>query len=148
MTQRHHRDIARFKDVTDEQWNDWRWQLRNRLSTLEDFESVLNLTDPQRDDLQACMGKFRVSVTPYYASLMDPDDPSCPVRMQAVPTPAELVVRHEDLKDAVAEDFDSPTPRITHRYPDRVLFVVTEMCSMYCRRCTRRRWRQVSDTVL
>jgi lysine 2,3-aminomutase len=139
MTQRHHRDIARFKDVTDEQWNDWRWQLRNRLSTLEDFESVLNLTDPQRDDLQACMGKFRVSVTPYYASLMDPDDPSCPVRMQAVPTPAELVVRHEDLKDAVAEDFDSPTPRITHRYPDRVLFVVTEMCSMYCRHCTRRR---------
>jgi lysine 2,3-aminomutase len=85
------------------------------------------------------MGKFRVSVTPYYASLMDPDDPSCPVRMQAVPTPAELVVRHEDLKDAVAEDFDSPTPRITHRYPDRVLFVVTEMCSMYCRHCTRRR---------
>jgi lysine 2,3-aminomutase len=70
---------------------------------------------------------------------MDPDDPSCPVRMQAVPTPAELVVRHEDLKDAVAEDFDSPTPRITHRYPDRVLFVVTEMCSMYCRHCTRRR---------
>jgi lysine 2,3-aminomutase len=85
------------------------------------------------------MGKFRVSVTPYYASLMDPDDPSCPVRMQAVPTPAELVVRQEDLKDAVAEDFDSPTPRITHRYPDRVLFVVTEMCSMYCRHCTRRR---------
>ena len=139
MTQRHHRDIARFKDVTDEQWNDYRWQLRNRLATLEDFESVLNLTDPQRDDLRACMGKFRVSVTPYYASLMDPDDPSCPVRMQGVPTPAELVVRHEDLKDAVAEDFDSPTPRITHRYPDRVLFVVTEMCSMYCRHCTRRR---------
>jgi lysine 2,3-aminomutase len=139
MTQRHHRDIARFKDVTDEQWNDYRWQLRNRLATLEDFESVLNLTDPQRDDLRACMGKFRVSVTPYYASLMDPDDPSCPVRMQGVPTPAELVVRQEDLKDAVAEDFDSPTPRITHRYPDRVLFVVTEMCSMYCRHCTRRR---------
>ena len=139
MTPRHHRDIPRFKDVTDEQWNDYRWQLRNRLSTLEDFEAVLNLTDPQRDDLKACMGKFRVAVTPYYASLMDPDDPSCPVRMQGVPTPAELVVRHEDLKDAVAEDFDSPTPRITHRYPDRVLFVVTEMCSMYCRHCTRRR---------
>ena len=85
------------------------------------------------------MGKFRVSVTPYYASLMDPDDPNCPVRMQGVPTPAELIVRPEDMKDAVAEDFDSPTPRITHRYPDRVLFVVTEMCSMYCRHCTRRR---------
>ena len=72
------------------------------------------------------MGKFRVSVTPYYASLMDPDDAGCPVRMQGVPTPAELVVHKEDLKDAVSEDFDSPTPGLTHRYPDRVLFVVTE----------------------
>src|ERR1035437_7810432 len=70
---------------------------------------------------------------------MDPDDPRCPVRMQAVPSPAELVIQHEDLKDAVSEAFDSPTPRITHRYPDRVLFVGTEMCSMYCRHCTRRR---------
>jgi lysine 2,3-aminomutase len=136
---RHFSEIPRFKDVSQHEWEDWRWQLRNRLSTLEDFEGILNLDDKQRADLQACMGKFRVSVTPYYASLMDPDDAGCPVRMQAVPTPSELLVRHEDLKDAVSEDFDSPTPRITHRYPDRVLFVVTEMCSMYCRHCTRRR---------
>jgi lysine 2,3-aminomutase len=136
---RHFSEIPRFKDVSQHEWEDWRWQLRNRLSTLEDFEAILNLDDKQRADLQACMGKFRVSVTPYYASLMDPDDAGCPVRMQAVPTPSELLVRHEDLKDAVSEDFDSPTPRITHRYPDRVLFVVTEMCSMYCRHCTRRR---------
>ncbi len=138
-TTRHWKEIARFKDVSAEEWNDYHWQLANRLTTIADFEQVLNLTAEQRADLEACMGKFRVSVTPYYASLMDPDDPHCPVRMQAVPTPAELVVRPEDLKDAVSEDFDSPTPRITHRYPDRVLFVVTEMCSMYCRHCTRRR---------
>jgi lysine 2,3-aminomutase len=137
--QRHYSEIPLFKDVTDAQWNDYRWQLRNRLTTTEDFARVLNLDDRQRADLDACMGKFRVSVTPYYASLIDPDDIDDPVRMQAVPTPAELVVRPEDLKDAVSEDFDSPTPRITHRYPDRVLFVVTEMCSMYCRHCTRRR---------
>ncbi len=136
---RDRKDIPRFKDVGDADWNDYRWQLRNRLTTTEDFESVLNLTDAQRKDLDACMGKFRVCVTPYYASLMDPDDPTDPVRMQAVPTPAELVIHAEDLEDAVSEDFDSPTPRITHRYPDRVLFVVTEMCSMYCRHCTRRR---------
>ena len=136
---RDRKDIPRFKDVADADWNDYRWQLRNRLTTTEDFESVLNLTDAQRTDLDACMGKFRVSVTPYYASLMDPDDPTDPVRMQGVPTPAELVIHAEDLEDAVSEDFDSPTPRITHRYPDRVLFVVTEMCSMYCRHCTRRR---------
>ena len=132
-------EIPRFKDVSDADWNDYKWQLRNRLTTTEDFESVLNLTDAQRKDLDACMGKFRVSVTPYYASLMDPDDTTDPVRMQGVPTPAELVIHKEDLEDAVSEDFDSPTPRITHRYPDRVLFVVTEMCSMYCRHCTRRR---------
>ena len=136
---RDRKDIPRFKDVSDADWNDYKWQLRNRLTTTEDFESVLNLTDAQRKDLDACMGKFRVSVTPYYASLMDPDDSTDPVRMQGVPTPAELVFHAEDLEDAVSEDFDSPTPRITHRYPDRVLFVVTEMCSMYCRHCTRRR---------
>jgi lysine 2,3-aminomutase len=136
---RDRKGIARFKDVSDADWNDYKWQLRNRLTTTEDFEDVLNLTDVQRRDLDACMGKFRVSVTPYYASLMDPDDPTDPVRMQGVPTPAELVIHAEDIEDAVSEDFDSPTPRITHRYPDRVLFVVTEMCSMYCRHCTRRR---------
>ena len=136
---RDRKDIPRFKDVSEADWSDYKWQLRNRLTTTEDFESVLSLTDAQRKDLDACMGKFRVSVTPYYASLMDPDDPTDPVRMQGVPTPAELVIHSEDIEDAVSEDFDSPTPRITHRYPDRVLFVVTEMCSMYCRHCTRRR---------
>ncbi len=136
---RDRKDIARFKEVSDADWNDYKWQLRNRLTTTDDFAGVLNLTDAQRKDLDACMGKFRVSVTPYYASLMDPDEATDPVRMQAVPTPAELVIHAEDIEDAVSEDFDSPTPRITHRYPDRVLFVVTEMCSMYCRHCTRRR---------
>ena len=136
---RDRRDIPRFSDVSDADWDDYRWQLRNRLTTTEDFAGVLNLTDRERRDLDACMGRFRVSVTPYYASLMDPDDPTDPVRMQGVPTPAELVIHAEDIEDAVSEDFDSPTPRITHRYPDRVLFVVTEMCSMYCRHCTRRR---------
>lgn len=145
---RDRRQIPRFKDVTDDEWNDYRWQLRNRLTSTEDFESVLNLTDAQRKDLDACMGRFRVSVTPYYASLMDPDDPTDPVRMQGVPTPAELVIHAEDLEDAVSEDFDSPTPRITHRYPDRVLFVVTEMCSMYCRHCTRRRLVGGSEDIV
>ena len=138
-TQRHWKDIPRFSDVTEAQWNDYHWQLANRLTTVADFEQVLNLTPELRADLEACMGKFRVSVTPYYASLIDPDDAHDPVRMQAVPTPAELVVHPEEAKDALSEDFDSPVPHITHRYPDRVLFTVTEMCSMYCRHCTRRR---------
>ena len=128
---RERRQIPLFKDVTDAQWNDWRWQMRSRLTTVEDFAQVVDLDERQRADLEACLGKFRVSVTPYYASLMDESDALDPVRAQAMPTPAELVIHAEDIKDAVSEDFDSPTPRITHRYPDRVLFVVTEMCSMY-----------------
>ena len=138
-TKRHWKDIPLFKDVTDEQWNDWHWQVRSRLTDVEDFDNVLNLDNRQRADLYACMGKFRVAVTPYYASLMDPDDPDCPVRMQGVPTPKELIVGEADMEDAIAETIDSPTTLITHRYPDRVLFLATEMCSMYCRHCTRRR---------
>ncbi len=137
--QRHYSEIPRFRDVTDAQWNDWRWQVRNRLTTVEDFEQVLRLSAEQRADLQACMGRFRVAVTPYYASLMDPDDPDCPVRMQGVPSPKELIIGKADMKDAIAETVDTPTTLITHRYPDRVLFITTEMCSMYCRHCTRRR---------
>ena len=91
-TTRKWKDIPLFKRVSDEEWNDYRWQLRNRLSTVEDFEQLLNMTSEQRKDLEACMGKFRVAVTPYYASLMDPDDPKCPVRMQGVPSTAEMVV--------------------------------------------------------
>jgi len=147
-TRRNWKEIPLFQGVSDEDWNDYRWQLRNRLSTVEDFDKLLHMTPEQRKDLEACMGKFRVAVTPYYASLMDPDDPKCPVRMQGVPTTAELVVREEDMEDAIAETIDSPTPNITHRYPDRVLFVVTEMCSMYCRHCTRRRIVGGHETIV
>jgi len=136
---RSRKQIPLFASVSDEEWNDYRWQLRHRLTSVEAFEQVLHLSTEQVADLQATLGKFRVAVTPYYASLMDPDDPRCPVRMQGVPSPAELVVHAEDMEDAIAETVDSPTANLTHRYPDRVLFVVTEMCSMYCRHCTRRR---------
>jgi lysine 2,3-aminomutase len=139
VSQRPYNEIPLFKDVPEADWNDWQWQVRHRLTTLEDFDQVLRLTDEQRDDIKRCMGKFRVAVTPYYASLMDPDDEACPVRVQGVPSPKELIVGKADMKDAIAETIDSPTTLITHRYPDRVLFVTTDMCSMYCRFCTRRR---------
>ena len=89
---RDRKDIPRFKDVSDAEWNDYRWQLRNRLTTTDDFAGVLHLTDAQRADLDACMGKFRVSVTPYYASLMDPDDSRTRCACRPCPTPAELVI--------------------------------------------------------
>jgi lysine 2,3-aminomutase len=136
---RHYREIPLFRDVTDEQWNDWHWQVQHRLTKIEHFEQVVSLDDAQKADLERCMGRFRVAVTPYYASLMDPDDAGCPVRMQGIPTPEELIIADDDMKDALTESIDSPTPLITHRYPDRVLFITTPMCSMYCRHCTRRR---------
>jgi lysine 2,3-aminomutase len=145
MAIRNWKEIPLFKDVTEEQWNDWHWQIDNRLSTLEDIEAVLDLTEQEREDIAKVIGGFRVGITPYYASLMDPKDPMCPVRMQAVPTLAEMHRSEADDADPLHEDADSPAPGLTHRYPDRVLFLVTDKCSMYCRHCTRRRLAGETD---
>ena len=145
MAIRNWKDIPLFKDVTDEQWNDWHWQVANRLSTVEQIKQVVNLTEQEEEDIRKVMDGFRVGITPYYASLMDPDDPSCPVRMQAVPTLAETHRGEADMLDPLHEDEDSPAPGLTHRYPDRVLFLITDQCSMYCRHCTRRRLAGETD---
>jgi len=138
---------SRTTTPTAAEWNDWRWQIRNSLRTLDDLAGVINLDAAERDQLQRSLAVFSMAITPYYASLMDPDDPACPVRKQAVPSPLELVAHDEDLSDSTAEDIDSPTARITHRYPDRVLFALTDLCSMYCRHCTRRRHVGSRDAV-
>lgn len=145
MTTRNWKDVPLWKDVTDEQWNDWHWQVKNRLTTVEQIAQVVNLTEQEKEDIQKVMAGFRVGITPYYASLMDPDDPRCPVRMQAVPTLAETHRSSADMLDPLHEDEDSPAPGLTHRYPDRVLFLVTDQCSMYCRHCTRRRLAGETD---
>ena len=139
MAIRNWKDIPLFKDVTDEQWNDWHWQVANRLDSVEKIKQVINLTPQEEEDIAKVLNGFRVGITPYYASLMDPDDPYCPVRMQAVPTIAETHRGEADMLDPLHEDEDSPAPGLTHRYPDRVLFLITDQCSMYCRHCTRRR---------
>ena len=123
-TIRNWRDIPLFKGVTDEQWNDWTWQVANRLTTVEEIAQVVNLTEQERADIEKVMSGFRVGITPYYASLMDPDDPRCPVRMQAVPTLMETHRGEADMLDPLHEDEDSPAPGLTHRYPDRVLFLI------------------------
>ncbi len=142
---RNWKDIPLFKDVTQEQWNDWTWQVENRLTTVEEISQVVNLTEQEKKDIEAVMHGFRVGITPYYASLMDPDDPRCPIRMQAVPTLAETHRGDADMLDPLHEDEDSPAPGLTHRYPDRVLFLITDQCSMYCRHCTRRRLAGEND---
>jgi lysine 2,3-aminomutase len=127
-----------WADVPDEQWMNWRWQMSHRLNTVQELEQVINLTDSERKALNA-KGLFRVDVTPYFASLMDPNDPNCPVRKQVVPTAQEMVPFHAMMEDSLAEDKHSPVPGLVHRYPDRVLMLITTQCASYCRYCTRSR---------
>ncbi|RMH38797.1 MAG: KamA family radical SAM protein [Deltaproteobacteria bacterium] len=120
-------------------WHDWRWQLRNMLTTAEDFARYIRLTDAERAGLERTRGQFRTGATPYYASLMDPDDPTCPIRMQTLPSVRETDVRREELVDPLGEDSHNPAPAIFHKYPDRVLLLALDRCAIYCRHCNRRR---------
>jgi lysine 2,3-aminomutase len=124
--------------VPDEQWNDWRWQLSHRISTYEEFAQIIHLTDEEAEGLKA-KNKFRSEITPYFASLIDPDDADCPVRLQVVPRARELEGFESMMEDSLAEDAHSPVPGLVHRYPDRVLMLVTTQCASYCRYCTRSR---------
>ena len=134
-----------FPDVTDEQWNDWKWQVKNRIETLEDLKKYISLTAEEEEGVKKTLTTLRMAITPYYLSLINPDDPHDPVRKQCIPTGAETHQAAADLLDPLHEDEDSPTPGLTHRYPDRVLFLITDMCSMYCRHCTRRRFAGQTD---
>ncbi|MDR3546637.1 MAG: lysine 2,3-aminomutase, partial [Candidatus Limnocylindrales bacterium] len=127
-----------WEDVPDAKWNDWRWQLSNRVNDLAEIERILNLTDDEREGLSA-PDKFRVDVTPYFISLIDPDDPDDPIRRQIIPTGRELRSFTGMMEDSLAEDRHSPVPGLVHRYPDRVLMLITTQCASYCRYCTRSR---------
>jgi lysine 2,3-aminomutase len=127
-----------WEDVPLESWQDWRWQLSHRLNSVEDFARVIRLTPDEVAGLSA-PGHFRVDVTPYFAALMDPDDPNCPIRRQIMPTAQELTPFTAEMVDSLNEDAHSPVPGLVHRYPDRVLMLVTTQCASYCRYCTRSR---------
>ncbi|MGZ3658061.1 MAG: lysine 2,3-aminomutase [Bdellovibrionota bacterium] len=132
-----------WKDAAEKDWNNWIWQQQKRVKNLEDLRKVIKVTDEEAKAYEGSVEMFNMSITPYYASLMDPDDPNCPIRLQAVPKLGELHVAPEDMEDPLAEERDMPVPGLTHRYPDRVLFYTTHNCAMYCRFCTRK--RKVSD---
>jgi len=129
---------AVWAQIPDAQWDDWRWQLSHRLNTLEELSQVIHLTPEEIEGISA-KDRFRLDITPYFASLMDPDDPNCPIRRQIVPTSRELVSFTSMMEDSLAEDAHSPVPGLVHRYPDRVLMLVTTQCASYCRYCTRSR---------
>jgi lysine 2,3-aminomutase len=141
------KDIPLWKDVPEEKWNDWKWQVAHRLSNVDDIAQVIDLTAQERKDIGKVMDGFRVGITPYYATLIDPDDPMDPVRLQAVPRINETFCASADMDDPLHEDADSPAPGLTHRYPDRVLLLITDQCSMYCRHCTRRRLAGETDGI-
>lgn len=140
----HQQELAQRIDEGTEksQWKDWRWQLRNSIRTLEGAERVLGIrfSDLERKAFRQTVARFPMAVTPYYLSLILTDDyRNCPVFRQAFPSIDELRVGRHDMRDPLAEEDDSPVDGITHRYPDRVLFHVSNLCSMYCRHCTRKR---------
>jgi lysine 2,3-aminomutase len=132
-----------WKDTEDKDWNNWIWQQQKRLKSMEQLEKVINVTQDERDAFAKSHEMFNMGITPYYASLIDKDDPNCPIRLQSVPKSGELKILETDLEDPLAEERDMPVPGITHRYPDRVLFYTTHNCPVYCRHCTRK--RKVSD---
>jgi lysine 2,3-aminomutase len=127
-----------YQEIPDEKWNNWRWQLSNRLNSVIDFENIFPLSASERKALSA-PGLFRVDVTPYFVSLIDPENPNDPIRKQIIPTATELDVFTAQMEDSLAEDAHSPVPGLVHRYPDRVLMLVTTQCATYCRYCTRSR---------
>ncbi len=134
-----------FPEVSDEQWNDWKWQVKNRIENLEQLKKYISLTKEEEEGVKESLKTLRMAITPYYLSLINPDNPNCPIRKQAIPTGYETHTSAADLLDPLHEDEDSPVPGLTHRYPDRVLLLITDMCSMYCRHCTRRRFAGQKD---
>ncbi|MBN2809958.1 MAG: KamA family radical SAM protein [Deltaproteobacteria bacterium] len=128
-----------YPEITQEQWNDWRWQLRNRIKSLAGLERILVLSEDERQAISSHKGPLPVGITPYYASLLDPEDPLQPLRRTVVKTGHENLISPGEADDPLDEEADMPIPDLVHRYPDRVLFLVTGFCSTYCRYCTRSR---------
>ena len=130
---------AFFPEATDDQWDDWRWQVRHRIRTPEQFAAMLQLSETERNALWHGGTMLPVGVTPYYMSLIDPADPLQPLRRTVVPTTAEFTRVPGEADDPLGEDGHSPVPGLVHRYPDRVLLLPLDFCSTYCRYCTRSR---------
>ena len=128
-----------WSNVSDEEWSDWRWQMKNRLSKKEDIEQYLSLTNEEMVGFKISESKLLVSITPHFFNLIDTKDSNCPIRKQVIPSGAEAVFSPNEFSDPVGEESTSPVAGIVHRYPDRVLFLVTDRCAAYCRYCTRSR---------
>jgi len=131
-----------FPGVPDTLWNDWKWHFRNRITTIEQISHYIPLSSEEISRLEMVAMQYPLAITPYYLSLIDPDDPDDPVRKQAVPSVMETSMSFLGMEDPLGEKENSVVPGLVHRYPDRVLMVLTDICPMLCRHCTRKReWR-------
>lgn len=128
-----------WPDVAKADWDDHKWQLRNRIDSLADLEARIDLTDEERAGVLLAGTKLAMSITPHFFNLIDKDDPDCPIRRQVIPRIEEGWTAPEEMADPCGEDSHMPVPGLVHRYPDRVLFLVTDRCASYCRYCTRSR---------
>ncbi|OGQ59639.1 MAG: lysine 2,3-aminomutase [Deltaproteobacteria bacterium RIFCSPLOWO2_02_FULL_53_8] len=135
-------DIAEYIEYPDsrpDSWYDWKWQLKNRITSLEAIRDLIPLTRREEEGIKRAQGRLAMAITPYFFSLIDRQDPKCPIRKQAVPRLEEFSLSSCELVDPCGEDSHSPVPGLVHRYPDRALLIVNDTCAMYCRYCTRRR---------
>lgn len=128
-----------WADVPESDWKDWRWQLRNRLTSLKDLEKYMELTPEEREGCLFANRKLALAITPYFFNLIDRNDPDCPIRRQVIPRSDEMLTAPEELLDPVGEEGSMGVDGLVHRYPDRCLFLVTNVCASYCRYCTRSR---------
>ncbi|MFH1032825.1 MAG: hypothetical protein V1767_09715 [Chloroflexota bacterium] len=136
------RESGFFVNCTREDWNDWRWHFRNRITSVEELTKFIHLSPQEQAQLKLVTIKYPLSITPYYFSLIDRDDPDDPIRKQAIPSFQEIAQGNIGFEDPLEEKRDSVVPGLVHRYPDRVLMVLTDICPMLCRHCTRKReWR-------
>lgn len=127
------------ENIDDSKWNNFRWQLQNRVTNLSQLESHLNLSNKERNGVILSGDKLSLSITPHFFNLIDANNPDCPIRKQVIPTVDEISVGSEEMSDPCGEDSHMPVPGLVHRYPDRVLFLLTDRCASYCRYCTRSR---------
>ncbi len=128
-----------WQHVPETDWRDWTWQLKNRITSGEQLEQYMTLTPEEKAGCAFANHKLALAITPYFFNLIDRQDPGCPIRRQVIPRGDEMVVSEEEMLDSLGEDAHSPVPGLVHRYPDRVLFLVTDRCAAYCRYCTRSR---------
>jgi len=139
MTGFHPSEMDLWPDASREQWQDYRWQLKNRVSSLSALESRMELSQEERAGVLLAGHKLAMSITPHFFQLIDRNDPECPIRRQVIPRIEEAWSAPEEMADPCGEDRHMPVPGLVHRYPDRVLFLVTDRCASYCRYCTRSR---------